>query len=349
MIYPSSLFQEDDGESSDFYNKSFNNAHLRVGIVLSVYDIEDEQNILKASPEYDVMTLEQESDMGVNTTIYKNCLTMDRFGGVADYFQMKLRPVKDVIKTKTQVEFASETGSVVLILCLDGMSEKAVIVGGMQNPSKQILTKEKGHHLEGEYNGVNYQVNKDGELTVTFRSKTNDDGTISKEEQDKPEAERAGGSFLKLDKTGSIELNDNKTESIKIDKTAQTISIKSEKTTSVVTNDEINLTSKNSTNIKAKDLIANAEGRISLSAKSPSMFKCEAELTFDAPTVKIQGTDMIMAQASQIQLLGNQVIVGNGAVPAVVSTTTFLGIGNMGGPVISTAIGPYSSSVLIGL
>jgi len=339
MIIPSSLFEGRD-ESLTNVNTTKNTA-LRLGIVLAVYDIEDEQNTSKLGPEYDVMTVEQNGNLGANTSIYKNCLTFDGFGGVADYFQMKLRPVKDPKKTKSRGSFKEETGSIVLILCVDSSSEKAIILKSMQNPSKQVLTKEKGHHLEGEYNGINYVINKDGEFTVTFRSATNDDGTAKDEE--------AGGSFIKLDKTGSIELNDNKTESIKIDKTAQTISIKSEKDTSIVTNSNFNLTSKNNTNIKAMDLIANAEGRISLSAKSPSAFKCDAELTFEAPTVKIQGTDMVMAQASQIQLLGNQVIVGNGAVPAVTPLTMTLGIGNGGAPVISFFIGPYSSSVLVGV
>src|SRR5690606_20505770 len=118
------------------------------------------------------------------------------------------------------------------------------------------------------YNGINYQVNKDGELTVTFRSATNDDGT--------PKDEKAGGSFFKIDKTGSFELNDDNKDSIKIDKVAQTITLNSEKDTNIVTNAHLNITSTDNTNITATDLIANAEGRIVFNSKSPSVFKCEA-------------------------------------------------------------------------
>ena len=63
----------------------------------------------------------------------------------------------------------------------------------------------------------------------------------------------------------------------------------------------------------------------------------------------IEGTDMVMAKADMIQLLGNQVIVGNGAVPAVIPSTYFVGTGNLGAPVLSLGIGPFSSSVLIGV
>jgi hypothetical protein len=340
-IPPSSLFGKRNRDISDFYNRSFKNYAIRKGVVLEVYEIEDENNLSKISPEYDVMTVEQDQSSGVNTTIYKNCVMMDGFGGVADFFQKKLRPVKDKQKTKSEINVENETGSIVTILCLDGISEKAIIVGSMSNPSKKVLTKEKGIHLEGEYNGINYKVNKDGELTVTFRSATNDDGT--------PKNEIAGGSFFKIDKTGSFEINDNNKDSIKIDKIAQTITLNSERSTSVVANANLNLTSRTNTNIKALDLVANAEARIVLNSRLPSSFKCSSVLTFEAPTVKIQGTNMIMAQASQIQLLGNQVIVGAAAVPAVIPTTTVLSIGNLGAPSIGTMIGPYSSSVLVGI
>jgi len=341
MIIPSSLFSSRSEELTNFYNQTFKNVALRNGIVIAVYDIEDQENISKVGPEYDVMAIEQVQNLGINTTIYKNCLRMDSFGGGADYFQAKLRSVKDTKKTKSTGSFKNETGSIVALLCVDGVSEKALIVGGVSNPSKQVLTKEKGIHLEGEYNGINYQINKEGELTVTFRSATNDDGT--------PKDEKAGGSFLKIDKTGSFELNDNNKDSVRIDKTKQTITLNSEKDTILVTNANCNITSKQNTNLKVKDLIAQAEGKITFDAKSPSVFKCAAELTFEAPTVKITGQDMIMAQADNIQILGNQVIVGNGAVPAVIPQTIYIGTGNVGAPVFSESVGPYSSSVLIGV
>jgi hypothetical protein len=340
MIFPSSLFESSDGESSDFYNKSFNNSLLRIGIVLAVYDIEDEGNILKISPEYDVLTIEQDTHMGMNTSIYKNCLMMDKLGGVADYFQFKLRPVKDQLKTRLNADFASETGSIVLVLCLDGISEKALIIGGMQNPSKPVLTKEKGLHLEGEYNGINYKINKDGEFTVTFRSATEDDGT--------PKNKEAGGSFLKIDKTGSIELNDNNKESIRIDKTNKTIAVNAEKDISISTEANANITSKANTSITAKDIVAKAEGKVTFTSASASMFKSDAEITIDAPSINLKGQDMIKAEAGQIQLLGNQVMVGNGAAPAVTNATLFIGTGNLGGPVVCQAVGPFSASVMIG-
>lgn len=342
FVTPSSLVQERDEKSVDSYTRSFSNLALRTGIVLAVYDIEDEQNVSKLGPEYDVMAIEQDASFGLNTTIYKNCIMSDGAGGVADFFQMKLRAVKDPKKTKAKGSFKNETGSLVKILCIDGFSEKAMIVGMVQNPSKKVLTKEKGVHLEGEYNGVNYQVNKDGELTVTFRSATNDDGTVKNKD--------ASGSFFKFDKDGSFEINDKNTESFRIDKKLKTIAMKAAKDISNTTDANFNVTTKESINLKAtKDLIATIDGKVTIDAKQPSVFKCAGALTIEAPTVNIQGTDMIMAQASQIQLLGNQVIVGNGAVPAIVPTTQFVGIGNAGAPVISTAIGPFSSTVMIGV
>jgi hypothetical protein len=251
-----------------------------------------------------------------------------------------LRPVKDPKKTQKKLNIKDETGSLVLLLCIDGQSDKAMIIKSFPSKSKQVLTKEKGIHLEGEYNGINYQINKDGELTVTFRSATEDDGT--------PKDKDAGGSFLKIDKTGSIELNDNNKESFRIDKKNKTISANAEKDISVNTEANLNLTSKQNANVKAKDIIAAAEGKISFDAKAPSAFKVKGELTIDAPTIKLQGSDMVMMQASQIQLKGNQVMVGNGAAPAVTNATMFIGTGNLGAPVVCQAVGPFSASVMIG-
>jgi len=342
FVTPSSLVQERDPSSVDSYSRSFKNLAMRTGIVLAVYDIEDAQNISKLGPEYDVMAIEQDSSFGLNTTIYKNCIMSDGAGGVADFFQMKLRAVKDPKKTKAKGSFKNETGSLVKILCIDGISEKAMIIGMLQNPSKKVLTKEKGIHLEGEYNGVNYQVNKDGELTVTFRSATNDDGTVKNAE--------ASGSFFKFDKDGSFEINDKNTESYRIDKKAKTITTKAAKDISSTTDANFNVTAKESINLTAtKDLIATLQGKVMIDAQQPSVFKCAGDFTIEAPTVMIQGTDMVMAKADTIQLLGNQVIVGNGAVPAVIPSTFFVGTGNLGAPVLSLAIGPYSTSVLIGV
>jgi phage baseplate assembly protein gpV len=337
---PSSLFRMAEYEGTDSFDQTYNNTALRIGIVLKVVDIEDEENENKIVPEYDVMALENDPENGLNSTIYKQCISFDGFGGVADFFQMKLRPVKDAKKTQQKLNLKDETGSLVLLLCIDGQSDRAMIIKSFPSQEKSILTKEKGIHLEGEYNGINYQINKDGELTVTFRSATEDDGT--------PKDEEAGGTFLKIDKTGSFEVNSGNKESIKIDKKEKTISVNAEKDISVSTEANIAITSKENATLTIKDLIANAEGKISFTSASPSVFKSDAEITLDAPTVNINGQDMVMVKAQQIQLQGSQVMVGNGATPAVVQTTLFQGVGNLGGPVICQAIGPFSTSVMIG-
>jgi hypothetical protein len=329
-----------ESAGTDSYDQTYRNTALRMGIVLKVVDVEDEENENKIVPEYDVMALENDPENGINSTIYKKCISFDGFGGVADFFQMKLRPVKDPKKTQKKLNIKDETGSLVLLLCIDGQSDRAMIIKSFPSKSRQVLTKEKGIHLEGEYNGINYQINKDGELTVTFRSATEDDGT--------PKDKDAGGSFLKIDKTGSIELNDNNKESFRIDKKNKTISANAEKDILVNTEANLNLTSKQNANVKAKDIIAAAEGKISFDAKAPSAFKVKGELTIDAPTIKLQGSDMVMMQASQIQLKGNQVMVGNGAAPAVTNATMFIGTGNLGAPVVCQAVGPFSASVMIG-
>ncbi len=341
MIYPSSLFTPTDSNGSSSYEKTYQNTMLRIGIVLKVYETDDEKNINKVVPEYDVMALEQEQQYGLNSTIYKSCVSYDGFGGVADFFQAKLRPVKDSRKTEQKINFQDETGSIVLLLCIDGNSDRAMIIKSFPSNQKQVLTKDKGIHLEGEYNGINYQINKDGELTVTFRSATNDDGTAKDT--------AAGGSFLKIDKTGSIELNDNNKESIRIDKEKKTIDVKAEKDISNTTDANFNVTAKQNANVKVQDLVATCQGKVLISAKGTSAIKVDAALTVTTPNLQVKASSSVNVQSNSIQLLGNQVTIGKGAQPAIIPTTVILGRTAGGSPVVSRAIGPFSSSVLIGV
>ena len=64
----------------------------------------------------------------------------------------------------------------VLLLCLNGFSDSAIIISSLSNPQRQSTLTGDGLHLEGEYNGVNIKVNSDGSTSLTFNGATDNNG-----------------------------------------------------------------------------------------------------------------------------------------------------------------------------
>lgn len=365
-VLPSSLLTEQTKEQVDFGKKVFGNNTLKMGVVVTVIEPEEDDNVSKMGTEYHVMSIEQDGRQGINSSIYKNCLAMDSFGGIADFFQFKRRAPKDSKKVQDKASTKDQEGSIVLLLCLDGNAEKAVIIGQMQNPSrKTILNEEAGHHGEGEFNGVRYAVDKDGAFTLTFKGATDGDG--------KPKDASVGGSQIKIEKDGSVELNDASisaelaagnrkgaeagaeeesgdgiaSEKIRIDRTAKTMLFESRKDMSLTTDAGLNLTAKEAANLTCMDLIVKAEGTAMLETVGKFDLKAGGAFSLKAPEVNIDAGNGFMVKSSQVIIDAPVIQVGSGGSPALVLSTQFLGTGNLGGPIISLAIGPFSSSVFI--
>ena len=348
----SSLIQQRDKTTTDFASSLFGNASFRLGMVLEAFDVEDDKNVSKLGPEYTVMTVEQDKQNGQNTSIYKNVIAMDGFGGVADFFQFTHRKAKKPKEAKKKGSLKNEVASIVGILCLDSNSEKAVIIGSFGNPSKGVvLSKESGHNMEGEFNGINWKVDKEGALTVTFKSATEDDGT--------PQDKEAGGTAWKIEKDGSIELTDGATEKIRIDKTTKKIDIESEDDISITSSKKnVNIIAKESINLTAtQDLIAMAEGKAAftvnktfdIEAKGAASMKAQSFMFESKSMINMKAQSLISIKAmSSLILQAPQVVIGKGTSPALKSLETVtLGTGFAGVPVISTVIAGYSTEVLI--
>lgn len=332
------------GGEFDSYGKSFSDVTLKVGIVLKKYETDDDNNISKAYPEYDVLAISQEQDMGTASVIYKRCQVLQSFGGIADFTEHKLRqPEKDPLKPKEGSDPREENGSVVLLLCLHGSQDNGIILGALQHPKRETtLTPDKEHHLEGEFNGVNWQINKDGELTLTYKSKTDNDGN--------PQDETSGGSFVKISKDGSIEINDGDAESIKLDKPGKNVSLSAGSNVSTNSGAETSISAGAAVNITAgADMIAEATGQVGITAGSAFDLKAQTEVKIDGLMVDIKGKTMLKMQALMMQFDGLNIQVGTGGKPAIVFDTKYIGVGNLGGPVISRPIGPFSTRVFIGV
>jgi hypothetical protein len=357
-IINSSLFEKH--EDSDYTNVIFNNTSLKMGVIVKVYEIDDKENLNKQVPEYDVLVLEQNQTSNVGITKYQKCVNIDGFGGLGDFFEYKLRPKTKVIdpakesKTTISTNFKNQTGNMVLLLCLNGSTDSAIIIKSMSHAGrKTTLTKENGLHLEGEYNGINWQINKNGEFTLTFKSPTNDEGNII----DK----KYSGTYAKIDKTGSFEVKDSK-NSTRMDNDKGGISSSTKGSYSVnaennienkatkdinesATNWKIELTG--SATQKAASWAVEVSGEAKLKVGGALNIEASSTVLKSKSKVGIE-TNMLDVKGKSINLEGKQVQVGGaGGTPAVTMKTKFMGIGNLGAPVISTAIGPFSSVVFI--
>jgi len=240
---------------------------LKIGTVTKIFFPDDDGNIRKNRIEYDVKVGERDGRKGFNISVYKNCVCSDIFGGIADSLEWTYRQSDDGDNPNALYQ----TGSKVLILCLNGDTNGGVIVGGIRHiRRKKVSNRARGHFLEFEFNGINIEVNQDGELILTYKSKTDLQGL--------PQDPATGGSFIKIDKTGSIEANDLKGTRIRIDKATSDITI--ETTTG--------------------NVVVNAEQSIRETAKQAIRESADKSFVANAPAMKIGGDG-----ASEPLVLGN--------------------------------------------
>lgn len=336
------LLEEQGDNSQGIFDHTFNNVSLKSGAVLAVYEVDDDKNVTKLGPEYDVMVIEQRQDQGQAGTIYKNCLATDAFGSIADFLEFKRRVPTQAQKYKDNLDPDQMNGAFVLLLCLDGQSEKGIILGGLRNPKrKDILNKASETHLEFEFNGVNIVIDKEGTFKLEYKSKTDNDGKYSDE--------AAGGSFIAIKKDGTIEIKDGNKESIVINKTSKTIDLVAEKDISNTTDANFNVKAKKNASIDATaDLIMKAQGKAALTSGSTIDVKAQSQVMIVSPVQMFSANSMFQVTSGLVQLQAPIVQLGSGGPPAVTLQTQFIGIGNLGAPVLSQAIGPFSSTVFFG-
>lgn len=190
------------------FNKTYRNTALRLGIVVKSYDVSDPSNLSKLTTEYDVLVFEQIEDRGSSIITYRNCISSEGMGSITDFFERTLRVRQSTSDQSNNINTKNQNGAVVLILCIDGASEKAVIIGSITHPDRKSTLAGHVAHLEGEFNGVNIQVNDDGSANLTWKGPTNNDGT--------PVAAGQVATVVSIEKDGSFQIK-NKGVTFRLD------------------------------------------------------------------------------------------------------------------------------------
>lgn len=338
-ILPSSLLSPEESEELDAFNHDFKNFPIRAGVILNTYEKDSPDNDVKLTVEYDVITVEHDADGATTYVIYKKCIATDSLGSIADFFEFRRRNPANQ-EFKKNLEPLKTNGSFVLLFCLNGDSERGIILGALPHPKRlTTLTKEAGHHMEGEFNGVNIQINKDGEFALTFKSPSDNDGKYLDE--------KAGGSYVKIEKDGTLELFDGTSGKIRIDKTNETITVEAAKDVSITTQENVKITATKNAELKMKDLLIEASGKAIVNVAQNLAIDCRANFKVKGKLIDIQAESLMKLKSNNINIEGQRIQLGIGAMPAIVMSTMYVGVGNLGSPVISTAMGPFSSSVMI--
>lgn len=170
------------------------NLALRIGEVKERILPGDERNNNKKFDEYSVFVQHLEND-AYSPKMYYHCTLLSDFGGLADKTHFSLRNDPGTKRIGN--------GSKVLILCINGSYKNAIIIGGIrdsQEESKDDQDLFADHHYYWLFNGVEIFVNKDGEYSITYNGKTDDDG-----ERNQDVSEDVIGSQIALLKDGTIQ------------------------------------------------------------------------------------------------------------------------------------------------
>lgn len=181
------------------FNRTYQNTALRVGMIAQAYSVNDPKNISKLTTEYDVTVIQQDTNQGIASVTYKNCMSAEGFGSIADFFEMNLRARTASGQQDPSIDFKGQNGAIVLIMCLDAMTEKAIIIRSLTHPDRETLLIDTQPRLGFTYNGLAVLINPDGSWSLTFNGATDNNGV--------PTDTTQGVTVLQIKTDGSFEFN----------------------------------------------------------------------------------------------------------------------------------------------
>lgn len=225
MIIPSIYSVRDVETQPD--NTTYGNTLLRVGEVKGIIYPNSPKSVTKKYIEYDVIVQHRENGTAV-TKLYHNCYMADAMGGQADksFRTLRIPDEKNLSPDGKQNLASLGTGTKVLILCINGGHNEAVIISGIRNFGDDTKREKKGIHLEWEFNGVVVEIADDGSFSIEKKGPTKSSG-----ERDKNKGtDEAQNTKISVDGDGTfkVQTKDAK-QSVTIDHKNGTITIDGDK------------------------------------------------------------------------------------------------------------------------
>lgn len=254
-VLPHGLLNVNGHESNvASFNKSYKNTGLKAGFIVKAYAADDVSNKSQLCTEYDVRTIEQFENKGTTSILYRNCLSFQGLGSIADYLEFTLRP--QTYQSKNAPVFDGQDGAMVLIQCLDNIGSKAIVVGNLIHPDRPTNITSTAPQLSGEYNGVKVEIANDGSCSLTFKGATDSKGVTVNPSQ--------GPTEIKIETDGSYQFQ-NSGVKIRGDKAGKvSIIAKSDAeitcvNANVTASGDTNLTTTGTTTVTSEKIIFNKE------------------------------------------------------------------------------------------
>jgi hypothetical protein len=296
-----------------------------MGEVRKVLTAKDPNSRSQQWVEYTV-DVEHRTGNGITvTTTYNNVVSINAFGGTADYMRATYRAGEFV---------AGEmgVGSKVLVMCISGDQQKAIIVGGIPDDKYKFKDPNDGHSLHFEFNGIQAQINKDGELKVQFRGATDANGKLNKNANSKAE-----GTSLTIDKEGVLTLaTPENAQFIKLDHKNQKLDLLVDKEWTATVNGKTQFDIQN-------DLILNcSDGGCSIGVSNNVTIKSQGVLVGGAKEAWVLGTTYRAKESALNSSLSSSFTTAStqaGIIAgALTSASPFLAIPFVGGALASPFI-----------
>lgn len=189
-----------------------------VGQVEKIHFVDDQSNISKTYVEYDVSIRDAK---GGQSTL-RNVRKADTLAGSNDYDELILEANEFASKGKLETSnfFKNKNGTTVIVGFIDGSKDKPVIICGLQHPTRKGAKRADGVRRVGEFRGIQWELNKDGELIITQQGPRGADGKLK--------ASDKVLTVVKFDKDGNLIINDKATNQIKLNNTDVKVEIQSD-------------------------------------------------------------------------------------------------------------------------
>lgn len=258
-------------------------ADVRIGIVRTA----------KYQEEFDsvVYTVEVQH-LGVRYIL--NCRVLTKFGDVYNYEELGLRTWDYKTKDPLPRSYANRVGEIVAVVHINQAPNDGLIIGSLRHPAHKSKIK-SGVAYASEFNGLETTISDAGAYKIKFQGTPTTVPNLksisgAKKIPEPKYDDKVAGSYFSFDAKGSYEVSDGaeKPQSIKIDKEAKTLTIKS---------GEITLTlKKDDKSVSLKSSMLTIETDKSATIKSP-------EFSVDASkSVKIKGAKVAIG-SSGVELI----------------------------------------------
>lgn len=294
-------------------NGSMGNVRLRMGEVQAIYFPSDAKSVSKKYIEYDVWVQHRANHTAV-TKMYTHVIATDSLGSAADFNFSTYRADSSASTNGPGKKAAPGFGAKVLLLCVNGETNNAVIIGGIRDFHSDPDDRVDGHHQHSQFNGIDVLINNDGELIVTYEGATKLDGMI----RDDVDGDVVG-TFIKIAKDGSLTLSDkNGYNSIIISPTGASVTVTADQEIDVNTK---TIALNGTTEVDVTTPVVDIEASTSVTIASPqvALGQGEPEPPIKAVTFNAALTAFLTALTAYTTAIAPTADISRSATPALVA------------------------------